>query len=67
MEDGEKLSLEQIRAFLEASGEVCFQAHNRGELYGWVQQTLRRQGYGGLKRGGKGLVRRYLVQCLRNN
>ena len=62
MEDGEKLSLEQIRAFLEASGEVCFQAHNRGELYGWVQQTLRRQGYGGLKRGGKGLVRRYLAK-----
>src|SRR3984893_4039512 len=62
MEDGEKLSLEQIRAFLEASGEVCFQAHNRGELYGWVQQTLRWQGYGGLKRGGKGLVRGYLAK-----
>src|SRR3984893_17583398 len=62
MEDGEKLSLEQIRAFLEASGEVCFQAHNRGELYGWVQQTLRWQGYGGLKRGCKGLVRRYLAK-----
>ena len=55
MEDGEKLSLEQIRAFLEASEEVRFQAHNRVELYGWIQRTLRRQGYGGLKREGKGL------------
>ena len=62
MEDGEKQSLEQIRAFLEASGEVCFQAHNRGELYGWLQQTLRRQDYGHLKREGKGQVRRYLAK-----
>jgi len=62
MEDGETLSLEQIRAFLENSGEVRFQAHHRGELYGWVHQTLRRQDYGGLKREGKGLVRRYLAK-----
>src|SRR5438874_2601235 len=40
MEDGEKLSLEQMRALLEASEEVCFQAQHRGELYGWVNRTL---------------------------
>jgi transposase InsO family protein len=62
MKDGEKLSLEQMRAFLEASGEVCFRADHRGELYDWVQQTLRRQEYGGLKRKGKGMVRRYLAK-----
>jgi transposase InsO family protein len=62
MEDGEKLSLEQIRAFLGASGEVRFQAGNRGELYEWVNQTLRQQDYGQLKREGKGLVRRYLAK-----
>jgi transposase InsO family protein len=62
MEDGERQSLEQIRAFLEASGEVCFQAHNREELYGWVNQTLQRQDYGNLKRNGKGLVRGYLAK-----
>lgn len=62
MEDGETLSLEQIRAFLEASGEVRFQAHDRRELYEWVNQTLRRQDYGKLKREGKGLVRRYLAK-----
>jgi transposase InsO family protein len=60
MENREKLSLEQIRAFLEASGEVHFQAHDRGELYEWVNQTLRQQNYGHLKREGKGLVRRYV-------
>jgi transposase InsO family protein len=62
MEDGEKQSLEQIRAFLEASGEVRFQAHNRGELYEWVNQTLGQQDYGHLKREGKGLVRRYVAK-----
>jgi hypothetical protein len=27
-------------AFLEASGEVGFQAQDRTELYGWVERTL---------------------------
>jgi transposase InsO family protein len=62
MEDGEKLSLEQIRAFVEASGGVRFQAHNRLELYEWVNQTLRLQDYGRLRREGRGLVRRYLAK-----
>jgi len=30
MEDGEKQSLEQIRALVEASGEVRFRCQNRG-------------------------------------
>jgi len=62
MEDVGTVSLEQIRAFLEASGEVRFQAHDRGEFYGWVHQTLQKQDYGRLKREGKGLVRRYLAK-----
>jgi transposase InsO family protein len=60
MQAGERLSLEQIRAFLEASDEVGFQGRNRGEVYDWVNQTLRQQGYRELKRSGRGLVRRYL-------
>jgi len=62
MEDGEKLSLEQIRAFLEASEEVRFQAQDRGELYGWVERTLRQQNYAQLARQAKGLVRRYVAK-----
>jgi transposase InsO family protein len=62
MEDGEKLSLEQIRAFLEGSSEVQFKATNRREVYEWVNQTLRQQDYGQLKRAGKGLIRRYLAK-----
>jgi transposase InsO family protein len=62
MEDGGKMSLEKIRAFLEASAEVVFEARDRGELYEWVQQTLRGQDYGRLKREGKGLVRMYVAK-----
>ena len=62
MEDGEPLSLEQIRALVEASDEVRFHSQDRGELYEWVNRTLRQQDYGGLKRGGKGLVRRYIAK-----
>jgi len=62
MQDGKKLSLEQIQIFLEASEEVRFQAQDRGELYGWVNQILRQQDYGRLPRRGKGLVRQYLAK-----
>jgi transposase InsO family protein len=62
MEESEKLSLEQIRAFLEGSGEVYFQAQNREGLYEWVNRTLRQQNYSELKRSGRGLVRRYLAK-----
>jgi transposase InsO family protein len=60
VQTGEKLSLEQIRAFLEGSDEVRFEGRNREEVYGWVNQTLRQQRYEELKRSGRGWVRRYL-------
>jgi hypothetical protein len=56
----EKLSLEQIRAFVEASDGVGFEGRHREEVYGWVNQTLRQQGYQDLKRSGRGLLRRYV-------
>ncbi len=60
MQAGERLSLEQIRAFLDASDEVKFKGRNRGEVYAWVSLTLRQQRYRELKRRSRGLVRRYL-------
>jgi hypothetical protein len=53
MQAGERLSLEQIRAFWAASDGVQIEGRNREEVYGWVDQTLRRQGY-------EELGRRYL-------
>ena len=56
------MSLEQIRAFLEGSEELRFEASDRRELYEWVERTLVEQEYGSLGREGKGLVRRYLAK-----
>ena len=62
MEDSDKLSLEQIREFLEASGEVGFQAQDRTELYGWVERTLGHHNYPKLPRASQGLLRRYVAK-----
>ena len=62
MEGAEKLSLEQIRAFLESSAEVEFEGKTREENYEFVSQVLREQGYEKLKKESKGLVKRYLTK-----
>jgi hypothetical protein len=62
VQDGERLGLEQIRAFLEGSQELQFEAQDRAELYQWVERTLVEQEYAGLARPDKGLVRRYLAK-----
>src|SRR5271163_931244 len=62
MKDGERLSLEQIRAFLEASEEVGFQAASQREFYEWTERTLCAQEYAGLGRSDKGLVRQYIAK-----
>ena len=62
MQAAEQLSLEQIRAFLEGSQGVGFQAHNREETYRFIDQTLRQVRYDELKRKERGLVRQYLAK-----
>jgi len=58
----EQLSLEQIRAFLEGSQGVAFQAQNREETYRFVNHTLHQVRYDELKRKERGLVRQYLAK-----
>ena len=60
MQTKETMSLEEIRAFLAGSEELGFKGRKREEVYSWVDQTLRQQGYQGLKRSGRGWVRRYV-------
>jgi transposase InsO family protein len=60
VQTGQRVSLEQIRAFLEASDEVAFEAQDREQVYAWVERTLREQHWSELKRASRGLVRRYL-------
>jgi transposase InsO family protein len=58
--EAEKLSLEQIEAFLKASQEIRFEGQNRQQVYGWVEQVLRQQHYPQQGRKARGLLRRYL-------
>ena len=60
MQARERLSLEQVRTFLESSDDLGFRGRNRDEVYSWVNLTLRQQGHQALKRSERGLVRRYL-------
>jgi transposase InsO family protein len=62
MKGGQRLSLEQIQAFLEASSEVEFAGREREEVYAWVKETLQEQGYGKLGRKSKGLLRQYVAK-----
>jgi hypothetical protein len=60
MRSGERLSLEQIRAFLKASEEFRFEGSKRKEVYEWVTQTLVEHEYSGQRREAKGVLRQYL-------
>jgi IS30 family transposase len=60
MNHGERISLDQIRAFLEASEDVDFRARNRAERYAWIGGVLREQNYAELGKAAKGLVRSYI-------
>lgn len=62
MQDGEKLSLEQIRAFLEASEEIQFEGKRRQEVYDWITRLLHQQGYRTQGKGTRGLLRRYVAK-----
>jgi hypothetical protein len=60
MKSGERLSLEQIQAFLEASEEFRFEASKRKEIYDWVTGTLVEHEYSGQRRETKGVLRQYI-------
>ena len=60
MQQAEKLSLEQIRAFLQASEEIEFEGEEQQEMYGWISRTLQLHGYRQQHRANRALLRRYL-------
>ena len=60
MQDAEALSLERIRAFLEASEEVGFRGKQRQEVYDWMTRLMRQQGYRKQGKAVRGLLRRYM-------
>lgn len=62
MQDGEKLSLEQIRGLLEASEEIHFEGKRRKEVYHWITLLLRQQSYRTQGKAVRGLLRRYVAK-----
>jgi len=56
----EQLSLDQIRAFLQASQGIRFEGKTRQQIYHWVEKVLLHHQYRQQKRGVRGLLRRYL-------
>ena len=59
MKNGERLSLEQIQAFLDASEEFRFEMSQRKEKYDWVTGILVEHEYSRQSREGKGVLRQY--------
>ncbi len=60
MHAAEQLSLDQIRAFLQASQGIRFEGKTREQIYSWVEKVLAYHQYRQHKRPVRGLVRRYL-------
>jgi transposase InsO family protein len=58
--EAEKLSLEAIGRFVEASEELRFTSQDRQQVYGWVEQVLVQQEYTQQGKAARGLVRRYI-------
>ena len=62
MHEAEKLSLEQIQAFLSASEAIRFEGETQEQIYHWIEQVLGRQEYHQQGRQARGLLRSYLAK-----
>lgn len=60
MHEAEKLSLEAISRFVEASEEIRFESKIRAQVYGWVERVLIGQKYARQGKAARGLIRRYI-------
>jgi hypothetical protein len=62
MDDSHATTLEQIRTLVAANGVVRFAGQRRQEVYEWVERTLVRHQYAGLRKPDKGVLKVYLEQ-----
>jgi transposase InsO family protein len=58
--EAEKLSLEAMGRFVEASEAIRFESKNREQVYGWLERVLVGQEYAQQGKSARGLVRRYI-------
>ena len=62
MQHAERLTLAEMREFLDASSNLSFVGAGRKQIYGLLEGALRAQKYLELSKKDKGIVRRYLVK-----
>jgi transposase InsO family protein len=62
MDDSQATSLAQIRELVAANTAVRFVGQRREEVYEWVERTLVRHEYAGLRKPEKGLLRLYVAK-----
>src|ERR1022692_2146553 len=62
MQNLERLSLSEMKEFVEGNRKVCFSTEGREGTYGFIEGTLKSQQYRKLNKGQKGIVRRFLVK-----
>jgi transposase InsO family protein len=60
MNDGQLQTVERVRGFLEGSEAVEYRGLTAQEKYYWIEEVLIRFRYHRLKRGEKGVIRRYI-------
>jgi transposase InsO family protein len=60
VQQAEKLTLEGIRRFVEASEELRFEGHKREQVYAWVERVLCQQEYAQQGKAARGLLRLYI-------
>jgi hypothetical protein len=62
MQELERMTLEEMREFVQSNRKLRFEAEDRQALYGLVERVLRNQRYSKLKKSERGVVRRFLVR-----
>jgi len=62
MNDERIQTLRQVKQFVEGNEAVAFQGIIAKEKYEWIEEVLKKFKYAYLKRGGKGLIRSYILK-----
>lgn len=60
MQNGEKLTPQQIGEFLKGSEEISFAVGSKSEVYSWVQEVLVAQEFASQNKGVRGAIRAYI-------
>ena len=62
MQNIERLTIDQIREFVEGSRSIGFSAPKREAIYEFIERVLKSQQYRRINRGQKGIERRFLAK-----